>query len=85
MNVNIRLSPEDEDALRRRAESVGQDVETFVANVIVEELAAEQPAIKPSRSHEEFTAKLRRFIERYGVHVSEVDDSRESIYGGRGE
>ena len=86
MNVNINISPEVEEALRRRAEAASQDVETFLAHIIAEEVADDQAAAgQAEHSHEEFMARIHRLIELHGVRQSEFDDSRESIYSGRGE
>ena len=84
MNVNINFPAEIETALLRQAAAAGQDVATFVKDVIIERLADEHPPAKSS-SHAEFMAKLHGVIELHPASNGLVDDSRESIYAGRGE
>ena len=66
--------------------AAGLDVETFVTNVVKDEVA-DDIAMQPRRrmSHEEFRARLQRIIDLHPVSHHFVDDSRESIYAGRGE
>jgi hypothetical protein len=88
MQLNISLPAEIETALRRRAAAAGQDVDTFVARVVTDELTdeIESAVTRPKyRSHEEFKAKLDEIIQRHNVRNGNFDDSRESIYAGRGE
>jgi hypothetical protein len=88
MKLNLNLSAEIEGVLRRRAAAAGQDVATFVAHVVTEELAdqAKIPPTRPKfRDPEEFIAKLEEIIKRHGTRHGHVDDSRESIYAGCGE
>lgn len=86
MTLTISLPTEIELALRERALAVGLDVETFVTNVVKDEVA-DDVAMEPRRrmSHEEFRARLQRIIDLHPVSHHFVDDSRESIYAGRGE
>lgn len=86
MTLTIELSVELEDIIRQRASRAGIDIETFVSNLVANELGDEMDT--PPRhkvSHEEFQRRLDQFIRDYGVHNGNFDDSRESIYAGRGE
>jgi hypothetical protein len=86
MNLNIDLPAEIEGTLREQAAAAGQDVPTFVREILTERLAQEVATESPrTASHEEFMDKLRRIIDLHPVSTWMVDDSRESIYGGRGE
>ena len=88
MQLNLNLPAEIESTLRRRAAAAGQDVEAFVTHVVTEELTdeVESAARRPKfRSHEEFKAKLDEIIQRHNIRNGNFDDSRESIYAGRGE
>ncbi|HUQ71447.1 MAG TPA: hypothetical protein VM165_18105 [Planctomycetaceae bacterium] len=85
MNVNITVPAEMESILRRRAAAAGQDVAAFVQQVVTEELAGETVDSGRSETHEEFRGRLRGLIQRHGIHHGRFDDSRESIYAGRGE
>ncbi len=86
MNVSINFPNEVESTLRRRAAAAGQDVESFVRQVVADSLNDDASAAGPNtNSHEEFMAKLQRIIDRHSGSKGLLDDSRESIYAGRGE
>lgn len=85
MNVSINFPAEIETALLRRAAAAGQDVAAFVKDVITERLADEALTPVRSTSHDEFVARLHDIIDLHPVSNGRVDDSRESIYTGRGE
>ncbi len=86
MTLSIDFSPETERTLRDRAAAAGQDLATFVKEAIAEKLEQEekeQPSLPAS--HAEFRKRLADWIELHPVLDHAVDDSRESIYEGRGE
>ena len=85
MNVSINFPAEIETTLLRRAAAAGKDVETIVKEFVTERLAEESPAPAKAASHAEFMARLQEIINLHPVSNGSVDDSRESIYGGRGE
>jgi hypothetical protein len=85
VNVSIDFPAEIETSLLRRAAAAGKDVETIVQELVAERLAEEAPPQARAASHDEFMAKLQRFIDLHPASNGSVDDSRESIYAGRGE
>lgn len=90
MQLNVSLPAEIETALRRRAAAAGLDLETFVTNVVTEEVTeevAEEPTPKPraARSSAKYAERLKAWIDLHPVLDHVIDDSRESIYAGRGE
>ena len=85
MNVSINFPAEIETTLLRRAAIAGKDVETIVREFVVERLAEESPPLSKVLSHEEYMAKLNAIIELHPVSNGSMDDSRQSIYAGRGE
>lgn len=86
MNVSINFPAEVEQALRRRAAATGQDMETFVAKVLTDEVADDlKPRRKSKISPEEFARRTDAWIKLHPVLDHAIDDSRESIYAGRGE
>jgi hypothetical protein len=85
MQMNINFPAEVESALKRRAAAAGQDVATFVQQIVAEELASDEQAKRPRRSPEEFRQSLHEIIDRHTGSRGRMDDSRESIYAGRGE
>jgi len=85
MNVSIHFPAEVESSLIRRAAAAGKDVETIVRDFVTERLAEDGPSPAKAASHEEFMARLDAIIRLHPVSNGSVDDSRESIYAGRGE
>ena len=85
MNVNINFPADIEMTLLRRATAAGKDVATLVRELVAERLAEESLPPVQAVSHAEFMARLRRFIEMHPGSNGSLDDSRESIYAGRGE
>ncbi len=85
MNVSINFSAEIETALLRRAAAAGMDVETFVKEFVTERLAEEIPPPAKVASHAEFMGRLHKVIDLHPMSNGSMDDSRESIYTGRGE
>ena len=80
MTLTIDLPAETEARLRERAAAVGKDPATFVLDVVQEELATE-----PVASNAQRITALRAWAARHAPLSYEADDSRESIYEGRGE
>lgn len=87
MTITIDLPPEIETALRRRAEASGQDPATIVRQFVIESLEDEVNVDVPvsQRSPEEFARRMEAWIKLHPVLDHPIDDSRESIYSGRGE
>lgn len=85
MNVSISFPAEIESTLRHRAAAAGQDVATFVKEVVAEHLAEEEECFPPQPQQEDFAEWLSAWIKLHPVLDHAIDDSRESIYEGRGE
>ena len=86
MTLNIQLPSGIEDAVRERALASGVDIETYIINMVKEDVLYEIPSLPKRRmSHEEFRARLDRIIQSHGISNGHFDDSRDSIYAGRGE
>lgn len=87
MTLNFDLPPAMEQTLRLRAAEHGEDVESFACRMLMDQLVEEEQAIAfvPARSPEDFMARLREVIDMHPTVTTFVDDSRESIYAGRGE
>lgn len=83
MSIKIDLSPEVEQQLQRYSAREGKSPEQ-----LVQELLNEKFGVFPVRkklSREEFAAQLEKIIKLHPQVDHFVDDSRESIYEGRGE
>ena len=86
MTLELQLSSETESKIREQAAAAGQDVAAFVLQAVTEKLAdteSQHPIL--SQDEDEWLNKLRAAIARHPVVTHFVDDSRESIYSGRGE
>lgn len=84
MILNLHVPAEKEAKLREAAAAAGQDVETFVLNAVDERLSEEVPT-EPPLSEDDFQKWLDKWIALHPQVRHFVDDSRESIYEGRGE
>ncbi len=89
MTLQIDLPVAIETALLARAAAEGKDVSTFVTEAVAERLAAPEietvGRARSVRSAEGFTERLQALIDLHPRTGRPVDDSRESIYEGRGE
>jgi len=85
MSLNVIFPADIEVVLRQRASALGKDVSTFVIDIVSEEVASIPAVRNRQESHAEFMAKLDAMIHRHGIRNGHFDDSRESIYAGRGE
>ncbi len=83
MNLVLNIPADLEEKIKKRAEQAGMDVPTYVLQTLRVsdlELAGEPPI-----SNEQFEASINRLHEIHAKVPSDFDDSRESIYEGRGE
>lgn len=86
MTVNLRIEvPANlEVLLKERAQQAGVPIESFVLQAVTERLA-EPETTDSSIDAEEFSIWLRQWADRFPKLDHVVDDSRDSIYAGRGE
>jgi hypothetical protein len=86
MTLNLNLPPETEAQIRKLAALSGKNVEAVVLDAVAEKLADAdfQPTPRP-KNDQEWKKKLQALIDLHPVVTHFVDDSRESIYAGRGE
>lgn len=89
MTLNIPNSAEAEAKPRKQAEAAGTDLAALVLEASEEKLSALDDAAGPNGHQnlpaEEWIARLRRWAASHQPLPSEADDSRASIYSGRGE
>lgn len=89
MNVDLHLAAPVEQALIRRAQAEGKDlamvVEEVVTEAVADELDQSRNAEKPKSRQGTFRERLEAWVSLHPVLDREIDDSRESIYEGRGE
>ncbi|HEY3241823.1 MAG TPA: hypothetical protein VGM03_00605 [Phycisphaerae bacterium] len=87
MSVYIPFLPEEEAELRHRASVFGKDLISFIREAIEEKLA-EAPSegeLRARLSPQQRIAELEAWAASHPRLRYVVDDSRESIYDGRGE
>lgn len=96
MNLNVDFPAEIEQALQLQAARAGMDLSAYVRELVTEQLTHQpSPALddQPESADEmqqrrstrdEFQSRLQAIIAMH-PRSGHVDDSRESIYVGRGE
>lgn len=90
MSLTIQLTPEMEARLREQAAAEGKDPAEFAVEAVVERLTMSGTSLPSSVVAQRLEA-LNRFVEGMREHAKTlppghiVDDSRETIYEGRGE
>jgi hypothetical protein len=91
MTLNLKLSNEAETKLREQAKAAGKDVEGYVRDTIEEKLALAPANLQtqtssPPNAKDEWLARFDSWVNSHPIRPNvELDDSRESIYAGRGE
>jgi predicted DNA-binding protein len=85
MNLTLTLTPETEARLKEQAARVGKAPESVALEALEEKLSIEEPpaaTLPPDEWRARFNALLASLPR---TEATFVDDSRESIYDGRGE
>jgi hypothetical protein len=85
MTLNIHLPADVERTIRERASAAGVDLETYVTNIVKEEIAVAPEVKSPVPPPSSYAERLQAWIALHPVLDHPIDDSRESIYAGRGE
>jgi hypothetical protein len=83
MTLTLSLPPDTEAQLRQRAAAAGKDITTFVREAVEEKLAV--PATMAARTPQQWKAEFNAWVAGQKPLPHVADDSRESIYAGRGE
>jgi hypothetical protein len=82
MTIRLSLSPALEAQLQQRAQAAGKDISTFVQDVVLEKLSGDR--LEQPNAQDRADVWLKWVAERRSATTT-LDDSRESIYAGRGE
>jgi hypothetical protein len=86
MTLSISFPTEIEAKLRERATATGKDVATLVREAVEEKLSGGNGAKIPAdMPYEQWLAAFDAWVAGHKPVGHFVDDSRESIYAGRGE
>jgi hypothetical protein len=87
--LNIPLTPEKEARLKARAAAAGKNVAEYVLDVVEEDLAMTEAAplidTSSTQQRDEWEKALDAWAAGHPHLATMADDSRESIYEGRGE
>jgi len=88
-SVTIQLPAEIERHLREAASLAGKSVESYLQELAVrvarQGIGTGGFASVPEKPAEEWIAEWRAWVESHPARTVLADDSRESIYEGRGE
>ena len=84
MIANVKLSDETEKSLRETAARRGQTLEEYLEWIAVQS-AGNGSGPPADRTPEQKVAAWREWVESHATNPHVADDSRESIYGDRGE
>ena len=84
MNLKIEVPANLELILKERAQQAGVPVELFVLQAVTDRLAESESPVS-SVNAEQFSLWLTQWSDRFPKLEQIVDDSRDSIYAGRGE
>ena len=87
MTIQIPISTETEAKLREQARAAGKDITSFVVEILEDKLsfADASAEVNGNLSAKQRIAELRAWAASHRPLSYEADDSRESIYEGRGE
>lgn len=86
MILNIEISPENEPVLIRKAAAAGKTPAAFATEAVTRTLVEPVPSRdRTGGSRGKLRAKLEEIASRHAGSGGRMDDSRESIYAGRGE
>jgi hypothetical protein len=87
VTLHIPLSPEAEARLVEHAAAAGQDITEFVLEEFEERLAVTDasPTNGENMAPNQWIVELDAWVASHRQLDHHVDDSRESIYAGRGE
>ncbi len=82
--MQLNLPPSTESLLRQHAIAAGKDLESFAIQFLQQQLESEYQTIPAEQNHGEWVAALTAWSNSHPRTTRLVDDSRDSIYEGRG-
>ncbi len=87
MNFQITLPEPLSRVVAERAAAAGKDPETFLEEIVTQEIGETEilDPVSVAVSSADISQKLRMLIHQHGIANGRCDDSRDSIYAGRGE
>lgn len=86
LNIELRLPSEFVDVLQQHVTASGEDVDSYVSNIVVESLQAKVESARQKQTRQgTFAEWLKQRASRHLQIDHDIDISRESIYAGCGE
>lgn len=85
MTVMLDLPPELVQRLQEKAAQQGKTLEAYIQELATREGRTAEPTAQRKPSTEEWIAEWRAWAANRKPVQGVIDDSRESIYAGRGE
>jgi hypothetical protein len=82
MNLRIQIPEHLNSILIARAAESGKDVESYVVDTICEQLDVPNTVASAASDFDSWLIEVRKLVP---ILVTNIDDSRDSIYIGRGE
>jgi hypothetical protein len=82
VNLRIHIPEHLNSILTARAAECGKDIESYVVDSICEQLELPNSVASPASDFESWLVEVRKLVPNVAMNV---DDSRDSIYAGRGE
>ena len=82
MNLRIQIPEHLNSILKARAAESGKDIETYVVDAICDQLLIPHPGESPASDFDSWLVDVRKLVPTVQTNI---DDSRDSIYAGRGE
>lgn len=83
--MNLNLPPEVEHALSQQANAAGQSLEAYVRHRLAELVEEDNESLTPIPDKTAWAKRFQEWVASHRIITHYVDDSRESIYAGRGE
>lgn len=86
LNIELRLPSEFVEVLQQHVTASGEDVDSFVSDIVAESLQAEVESARQRQTRQgTFADWLKQWASRHPQLDRDIDISRESIYAGCGE
>ena len=82
--MQLNLPPSTESLLRQHAIAAGKDLESFAIQFLQQQLESHEPSNPAEQNHDDWVAAITAWSNSHPRTTRLVDDSRESIYEGRG-
>ena len=80
MTVTLRLTPEKQAVLEKRASDAGTDLSSFLIRVIEENLEEQAGSPTDELPFDQWNAEFKAWVAGHQTRNPQLDDGRESIY-----